>query len=422
MKFFYPSRMENFFVKHDMNQVFQEVTSALIGVFAGLYAYEKREEFFGLLGVEGGKPFSLSWPEAWTRPENKTFFTYLLVFFLFLLLIKLLLYLRFLDLNSLSLKKGKKSAFLDINSILQEITTVVLGMTFGIFSSPVTKSTWLGMGSRQDYPNPIPGAVVIFICLILKLLLYSKTINLNSLTSKKNGKIVAPEALGIFLQKADWNIAMKEVLSTLIGIGFGLYLYQSNLIFLPGEMMKDLSNALSQLDQKIGSPARKIGNTFGLKKYTDQLSRSTGEISRTAEQVRKVKLVPEIKEENKKYWIVGLIVVIASILLKWMMYMAILNFNKIRDSFFSTRGAYRQSMGKDYNGIVDETVVFLITSLLGVMADPIYNNLRGNQAQYPYGYWSLFFLIFLILVKLMLVMEILDFQRSSGTQALKRKR
>ncbi len=421
MKFFHPSRINSFFEKHDVNSIFQEMTSALIGLFAGLFAYEKRAEFFGLLGVEGGKPFSWSWPESWARPENKTFFTSMLVFFLIVAIVKLLLYLRFLDLNSLSVKISKKSSRFDVNGILQEIATVILGMTLGIFSSPVTQSTWMGLGSREDYPNPIPGAIVILVCLVLKLLLYSKALNFNSLTSKKREKIVNPAALGLFLQKSDWNIAMKELCSALIGIGIGLYLYQSNLIFLPVKAWEAASNVVSQIDEKIGSPLKSIGEKTGWKNYTDPLARATRQAAQTARKINEMKLIPEIKEENKKYWIIGLVIVIVCVALKLMMYMAFLNFNRIRDSIFSTRGSYLQTTGRDYNGVVDEVVMFLLTSLLGIMIDPIYNNFRGNTTEYPYGYWSLFFLIFLILTKLMLALEILDFQRTTVKKSSKRR-
>ena len=46
---------------------------------------------------------------------------------------------------------------------------------------------------------------------------------------------------------------MKEVLSTLIGIGVGLYLYESNLIFLPGQFIEKASDVLSGINETIAT-------------------------------------------------------------------------------------------------------------------------------------------------------------------------
>jgi len=412
MKFFYPSRAYTFFDRHGINNLFQEASSVLIGITAGFYSFEKREEFLGLLGMPEGRPFEMRWPGSWTTPKNINFFHTCLYIFIAIVIIKLLIYLRILDLDRLFGYKSKRKTWIDLNGILQEILTIIIGITIGIFSAPITKTSWFGLSSSEQFVNPKPGIITVVVCLLLKLFINAKALNPNAMFFR-NGKVFQPWETSNYLQKADWNNTMKEVLSTLIGIGVGLYLYESNLIFLPGQFIEKASDVLSGINETIATPGREIGRTVGVSKVTDPIFDITNEATKITKDISKIQWVPDMTEHDKKYWTIGLIVVIVCLIFKILMYNRRFNFNELRNAIFGKRGR-AELPSADRNEVIDEINMFLLTSLLGVMIDPLFANLKGMKTPYPYGYLSLVILIILTLIKIGFILDVLDFNPRSA--------
>ena len=404
MAFFHPARIKEFFTRHNLNNLFHEIGATILGMLLGLYAYEKRDEIFGLLGMEGGKPFTFNFPESWTRPENRGFFIAGIVLAAIILLIKLLLYFRWIDLNRWFSNRRAKGRGVDVNGIIQELCTLIMGTVFGLFSSPVSKRVGL-VFEKAEYPDPVPGIIVLAVCLVVKLLLYSQTLNFNLASGKKGkrAKIFAPGALATFFGKVDWNDPIKNLLSVLIGVGIGLYLYQSNLIFVFEEQYRAIKSKASEVMpvvQRLLGP-KHAKEAAAIKKSVSLMPASVSE------------------KEKRPYWIAGLIMVVGAALLKLLMYLAILNWNAIRDGIFGNKGSTKgRSPGRDYNGIIDEILMLFLSMIMGVLATPLFNNLRGQATPYPYGGVGVALLALLVVIKVLFMFGVFDFNK----KALPRKK
>ncbi|HON45444.1 MAG TPA: hypothetical protein PLR86_08900, partial [Planctomycetota bacterium] len=112
-------------------------------------------------------------------------------------------------------------------------------------------------------------------------------------------------------------------------------------------------------------------------------------------------------------WTIGLIVVIVCLIFKILMYNRRFNFNELRNAIFGKRGR-AELPSADRNEVIDEINMFLLTSLLGVMIDPLFANLKGMKTPYPYGYLSLVILIILTLIKIGFILDVLDFNPRSA--------
>ena len=418
MTYFYPSQMKAFLQKHNLNSLAHELGSMILGLFVGLYAYEKREQIFGLFGLEGGKPFSFSWPASWLKAENQFYFHVGIVIVLMVVCLKLLLYFRAIDINRLFSSRLSKKKVFDVNGIGQELCTLAISAIVGIFSTPVTQRVgFLGIDftEKSTYPDPLPGIIVVSICLVLKLFLYSRALNFNAFFYRRRKvRLLNFNKLTVLFSKADWNAPINEFLSLLIGIGIGLYLYQSNMIFLPEQALGPYWKVVTGIGNK--------AINWGL-----QQNKEVRSITKIWQQVhgeppgKPIKVIPDSFSEKEKrpYWIAGLIIVIISIMSKLAMYLGFFTWNGLRDSIFSIPVGKSPPRKRDYNGLVDEILMLSISTILGVLASPILSNLQGHATPYPYGGMGMYLLILLLFCKLAMFLTILDF---NGRPVAARKR
>lgn len=427
-KFFYPSRASNFFQRHGIDNTYHEITSALLAVAMLYFANEKQLELLGLLKLPHGIPFQWAWPPLWTSPDNIAFFHFCLYTLMVLLLVKILLHLNVFSFDRLFKFSQHHRHGINFNGFLSELLILILSTTIGIFSTPVTvKQKILGIpiSSHDDFVSPITGIIICLICLILLFLIHSRAINLNALASGRE-KFINLWATGTYLQKADWNIFFKDFLSTLIGLGVGFYLYESNLIFIPGQILNSFNNAVGTVIGKTNDIIHSIGDVGG--STTQKVTRKVTKITKFASQLTNeatgtvrdmsVHFMPKMEDHAKKYWMIGTIIILGCIFIKFLMYKGWFSFNKIRNAMFGM-GRIRELPPLSTNEALDEILMFALTSWFGVMADPFFHNLRGltPTMPYPYGQIGVIVLVILVLLKLCFITDILDFnnyRRSSS--------
>lgn len=419
-KFFYPSRASNFFERHGLDNIYHEITSALLALAILALADEKKLEIFGLLKLPHGKPFQWAWPPLWTTPENISLFHGFLYTLIVLLLIKILLYLNVFSFDRLCNFTKHRRKGINFNGFIIELIIIIFSTTIGIFFTSITveeKIIFIPISSHEIFVSPITGIIICLICLILLFFIHSKAINLNALASGR-GKFINFWATGTYLQKADWNVFFKDFLSTLIGLGVGFYLYESNLIFIPGQIVNQFNNAVSTVIDKTNSIFNTVGDTGGkttktitnkVTKITKFASQLTNEATGTVRDMS-VHFMPNMEENEKKYWMIGTIIICGCIFIKFLMYKGWFSFNKIRNAMFGM-GRIRELPPLSTNEVLDEILMYALTSWFGVMADPFFHNLRGQTPHmpYPYGQISLIVLAILVLIKLCFITDVLDF-------------
>lgn len=401
---------------YNLNNFIQEFGAVIIGIFVGLYANEKQREFLGLFGLEGGEEFTFTWPDSWTDSDNEVFFIAGITIFLLTLVLKILVYCNLFDFNKWTGRREKKAKGFNFNGLVQEIATLVVATTFGVFSSPLT-SRMLLLYEKSEYPNPVPAAIAIGIGLLVKMLIYSQTLNLNY----PRKRIWNGQALPNFFRKIDWNPPAQNFLSILIGIGIGFYAYQSNLVFLPEQQLGEWWPAVVNVGNEAANRGMEESETGR------QILRVFRVFSGGSDK-RNVKLVPDSfsEEEKRPYWIAGIIIVVLSVLFKILMYLGIASANSLRNFLFGKGKGRREVLGKDYNSIIDECIMIALSTVMGVMTEPLWNNIiKGEETPYPYGGLGILCLALLFFIKLLFVLGILDFnsgRRGKGRKKTKGKR
>ncbi|WP_372367184.1 hypothetical protein [Candidatus Uabimicrobium sp. HlEnr_7] len=354
-------KFKAFLVKYDWNKMFQATATILLGIGVGLYQYEQGE----------------------LLQKSRPFFIVGGVLLVACLLTKATLYLGLWNANSLKgavtgKKQQKRKRGIDINGILQEIFTVLLGLGIGMCSTPVVNNAVIF--ESTEYPDPTPGLILIVSCVFLKIILYSEALNF----SQEN--FIQLRKVKSFLARYNWNSVTHEISSTMIGIGVGFYMYEAGfkLIFdkwFPG-LTKELWGsgvAQSYLSDELG--------IFGLfaTSYLDNML-----------------------ETQKPLVITGLIIIGACILVKVLLYLRRLNMNNVRDSLLGQRSTKKAS-SVDYRGIADEIVSLAFTLFLGVLITPYIKNAVGESDPYGYQVFAICGTILFGWIKLALIVDALEF-------------
>ncbi len=334
-----PGQFSRFFYRKDWNLLAQEITTVVLGVGVGLYCYEKK----ALPGIL--RPLEWVPGSQVLAQEDHPFLTAGLVMIGVAAFIKVLIYIGLLDLNALKSGKKRSRHGININGILQEILTVLLGFAIGLFTTPVVKNAVLF--EQSEYPDPIPGITLALGCILMKTFLYAGVFNFNL-----TGRLIQPSKLGPFLSRYDWNHFVQEATSTCIGIGIGLYMYQSGLVFVLGDFGNKL---VGKAQEEAGSILERIP-IFGSK-------------------AKELALTPLwSNEQTQPYLVAGLVVIGICVLLKLLIYCSLWDANRMRDGLLGSSGRSSGHYGIDAQGIADEIVTFLITIVLGIVTAPLAKN------------------------------------------------
>ncbi|WP_368239167.1 hypothetical protein [Candidatus Uabimicrobium amorphum] len=354
-------KFKAFLVGYDWNKMFQAITTILIGIGAGLYQHEQGEF------LQKSRPFLLIGGALLVT----------------CLLIKIALYLGLWDANKLKgavtgKKQRKKKRGIDINGILQEILTVLLGIGIGMCSTPVVNNVVIF--ESTEYPDPTPGLILIAVCVFLQIILYSKALDFSQTSFLQLGKIKT------FLARYNWNSVTHEISSTMIGIGVGFYMYEAGfkLIFdkwFPGltEKLWGSGVAQSYLADELG-----IFGIFASNQLDDMFT------------------------TKKPLVMTGLIIIGVCVLVKILLYLRQLNMNKVRDSLLRQR-ATKKASSVDYRGIADEMVSLAFTLFLGVLLTPYIKNAVGESDPYGYQVFGICGTILFGWMKLALIVGALQF-------------
>lgn len=375
---FRSGKIREFCHKYDWNQLIQEVTTALIAVGLGLYYFETNK----IDGLFSG---------------DKPYVTTGLVILSACALIKLSIYLSIFDANALKGRGGrKKHKGFDANGFAQEIVTAAFAFIIGIFSTPTVKNAFLF--EKADYPDPRIGVALAVLCLFFKIALYAEAINFNNRRA-----IWQPKKFRPFLAKKDWNKGFQEFSSIIIGIATGLYMYESRLIFLPEQWAQNVFNAIG-LGEWFSNFMSGVRDTAV--SVFDQTIGSTP--------LRKeVDWVPDLlsNEAARPYVIAGGILLGVCIVLKILIYCSLWDANRLRDSMMNQRGRH-YNYGIDYNGIVEEIVTFLLTTVFSIVTTPVVRNaLDQEKDSYYCQYLFLGLLAVLLILKFLLMTGAMEFGR-----------
>lgn len=240
-------RFRQFSKEHNWNKLAQEVTTIIIGVALGIYAYDsklalvplkwsmdkqvgkqveqtqptekpsfwdniwqntpkgvknfwneqgadrylqnldKYTQVFNDMSIEGGLKNKLdslmrsgvdTVPDSWKKKENLPYLMALLAAFLASILLKISLYFSWIDLNRV-FQKEKKLRNLrpraNWNELFHETSSILLSAMTGIYTDPFFDTL---AGQEASFPYPLVGPILILVCILLKIGLYSGLFNL----------------------------------------------------------------------------------------------------------------------------------------------------------------------------------------------------------------------------------------------------
>lgn len=260
--------------------------------------------------------------------DQEKYFQTVVVVLGIIALIKLAIYASWIDFNRLKGQRDKSHHSVDINGILQEIPVAVLGIALAGISSPVAKRRF-GFTASAEYPDPTYGILVIIACLICCVLLASKALNFG-----RGGSFMQLHKVRPFLANYDWNEIFHEVASILIGIGIGLYLFETGIAFAPFEAAQKISKNFPGLQKTFGDFGGKLGRDL---KMAENIVRKTPLKNKFSLQ----ELTAGWGKKAQPYLVVGATIVGICILLKILMYLHIWDANQLRNALVG-RGRRRR--------------------------------------------------------------------------------
>lgn len=352
-----PGQFGRFFRRQDWNILSQEITTAVIGLGLGLYCYEK-QVFVGAVQwvndvIPGTGSFLSQMPGSQALTvESQPFVKAGIIMMAVAGFIKLILYLGIFDLNRMKGQSSKRRG-INISGIFQDILTILLGITIGLFTTPIAKNMILV--EQVEYPNPWPGILLTAACLLAKFLLYSEVINLN-----RGGRWIQPHKAKPALARHDWNSWTQEMTSTCIGIGVGFYMYQSGIV-----------THLGAMGSKILGRAEKTASSFWDKVVSPVTGTKLNDLS----------MESLWKDDTARiYLMVGIGMICVCVLIKFLLYTSLWDANRTRDALVGHGGRSSRHRGMDTNGIMDEIATLLLTIAIGIFTAPITKNaLLENQ-------------------------------------------
>ncbi len=407
MILYHKGRFRKFLEQRDWNQLAQEITTILIGGGLGLYCYEAQVLTAPFQMLEDAGVSTSSIPASFSSSGAKPYVAAGLSLIIACFVLKISIYFSFFDANTLKKNyRGKKrSKGIDVNGILQEISTVFLGIAVGMFTTPVIKNAFVF--EQSQYPDPTVGLLFTFCCLFFKLLLYSKALDFNLLLRK--GKVRwKSRNMQTFLLKYNWNHLFQEFSSACVGIGAGFYLHESKIVTVVDKYFPSFS-------KEIGNSLEKEG--AGL---WDRISRPIEHVigKSNFNQITNVQWVPDIfqDERAKMYVMVGMIMVIACFVLKLALYASLWDANKFKGVIFplqknkGSKGARRRHF--DFNNFLDEILTVLFTIVFGIVTTPVVKNAFLEQKE-DYSSQTIWWLLLLFLgwLKFALTVKAISFKR-----------
>lgn len=369
-------KIREFFMKYDWNHMFQEIATLLISVGIGLYLYEKKTlpgMFRALEGMPGRDLFA---------ETSRPYLVFGMVVIAVCLVVKAAIYCSFFDANTLKsgrIGKLRQSGHaVDINGILQEMTTILLGITIGMFTTPAVQNGLLF--EKSEYPDLTLGVTLAALCLVVKLFLYAEAVDF------KTRAVWQPHRIKPFLGKYDWNEFCQEFGTTCIGIGIGFYLYESRVAFLGEKYFPGFFGRVQ--DEATG--------------FWGQIT----DITRGTPLEGTIKLVPDLwsNEAAKPLITAGIAIIAVWAVVKLAIYFSLWDANQLRDALLGQK-TKRSRYQVDYNGIADEIATLLLTTLVGLVITPLIEAafVEEQQGNSRYQIFLLLLLVPVAFFKLLII-------------------
>lgn len=401
---------------------------------------------------QGVEPF----PRRWTAKENRPFVLAGLLVVVAAFLTKLLLYLSILNFNKRPAKAGKKPVkparhAKDWNGMAQDVGTIGLTAMGGLYLQPALEEFL--KGEAPSYPYPLTGVLIFLGFLLLKLALSSSLLDINA-KMRKAGPLLSFRRFSQFSRTYDWNDLGHEVTALILGIGLGFYAYESNLALLPLKWKSDRQVASEiaresrpQEDSKGITPflrffkenpvvKQRLGDFWkqtGVDRYVDQLDRYTrvyehmGFRGRFREKLDRfmrggVEPIPQRwkAKENLPYLIGGLVLVLLSFLVKLLLYLQMLDLNRLLQW---KKSASARTVKKyiDWNEMVQGFSTVALSVLAGMYTNPCMEWLAGEEAiSYPYPRVGPLLILLCIALKFLLYCGIVNLNRKQPTPVAKK--
>ncbi|MCS6955695.1 MAG: hypothetical protein NZM44_05000 [Candidatus Calescibacterium sp.] len=120
-------------------------------------------------------------PPKWSEPQNRPYVLVGLFVVLLSLLLKILLYMQVIDVNSFlkyhKLRPKSKTRRIDWHEMINDFTTITLSVMVGLYATPFMD--YLAGEQAVSYPYPRVGPIIIAICILIKVLLVLGIMKLN---------------------------------------------------------------------------------------------------------------------------------------------------------------------------------------------------------------------------------------------------
>ncbi|WP_372369415.1 hypothetical protein [Candidatus Uabimicrobium sp. HlEnr_7] len=233
-------------------------------------------------------------------------------------------------------------------------------------------------------------------------------------------------------KRMNLNKIVQEICAILIGIGIGLYGYESKAALVPmkwqleRKVAKDIHR---QQEQQISSGSifdvfsqipevNKFWEKTGANRYIAHVQKYnnvmqkwgiTGDLQQKMDSLIKngVETVPSrwTTPENKPFFILGILLVCIALLTKIAIYSGMLNLNRL-----GSKRAKRKRTKANVNAIANEFSTFGLSAIGGLYLMPAMENfLRNESTSFPYPWLIAGTFVFLVLLKIALRSSFVDF-------------
>ena len=152
--------------------------------------------------------------------------------------------------------------------------------------------------------------------------------------------------------------------STLIGIGIGLFLYQSGVAFLPAQLFK--GTFIEKTGEKTSNIVEKVLGEKG-KALTSKIRPLWS------------------NERARPYMILGIVIISICALIKIAIYTGLWDANRLRNSLVGKNSKVKKRKRADASGMADEIATLLLTAVVGIITAPVAKNAFMDDKEPYYG-------------------------------------
>ena len=248
-------------------------------------------------------------------------------------------------------------------------------------------------------------------------------------------------------RQSDKNSFIQELCAILIGLGLGLYGYESKVALIPmkwhldnkvansiekesRERQPDTLPKTAQIFRDMPNVVKDFWKKSKADRYLEHVHQYTqvmenlgirGDLQKKVDELLRkgAEPIPEkwTRQENRPFVILGLLIIIAASVTKTLLYMHLLSFNgtsskllaKPQSRAMKNRPARAIRPPTDWNGIVQDACTITLGAIGGLYIQPsIEEFLKGEAPSYPYPMSGVLIFVGLLLVKMALSSSLLD--------------